>query len=64
MTREIQVTVDQIPCLVIVSDESQALLEAKAAGRAIIAVEKDGRTLPSAPYVVPNWEDVSWSWQS
>lgn len=59
MTREIQVTVDQIPCLVIVSDESQALLEAKAAGRAIIAVEEDGRTLPAAPYVVPNWEDVS-----
>lgn len=40
MTREIQVTVDQIPCLVIVSDESQALLEAKAAGRAIMPLRR------------------------
>ena len=40
MTREIEVVVDETHCLVVGSDEKVALLEAKAAGRAIVAIEK------------------------
>ena len=58
MTREIEVVVDETHCLVVGSDEKVALLEAKAAGRAIVAIEKGMEEFSSvAPYVVPSWED-------
>lgn len=60
MTREIKVTVDQIPCQVLISDEYKVLLEAKAAGRAFIAVEQEGGPgVSGAPYVVWGWDNVS-----
>lgn len=60
MTREIGVTVDQIPCTVVISDEGEALLATKAAGRAIVAVEgKAGEDLSAAIYAAPSWEDVN-----
>ncbi len=60
MTREIQVLADGIYGSVVISDEEQALLAAKAAGRAVLGVEgKTGERLWAAPCVVPSWEEVT-----
>lgn len=60
MTKEIGVTVDQVLCRVIISDEGQALQAAKAAGRAVIAVEgRKGEDLSAAVYAAPSWKDVN-----
>lgn len=60
MTREIEAAADGIRGVVVISDEEQALLAAKAAGRAVLGVEgKEGERLWAAPYVVSSWEEVT-----
>lgn len=46
---------------VIISDEPEALLAAKAAGRAIIGVDRDGNNwnLECAPYIIYEFEDAT-----
>lgn len=58
MVREMEVRVDNQPHTVVISDEPEALLAAKAAGRAIIGVETepDGARLAVARYIIPGWE--------
>lgn len=43
---------------VLISDESQALLAAAAAGRAVVGYAPDGRFVFGAPYVVESLEDL------
>lgn len=60
MTREIEAAADGFRAAVVISDEEQALLAAKAAGRAVLGVEgKEGERLWAAPYVVSSWEEVT-----
>ena len=69
MVKQIQVRVEGICTTVVISDEPEALLAAKAAGRAIIGVEEHGgeewngqeRAKSTdgslcAPYIAPGWE--------
>lgn len=67
MVKEIQVRAEDRSIAVFVSDEPEALLAAKAAGRAIVGVEpmppEDGEMYSHgviyAPYIVPGWEYVT-----
>ena len=58
MVREQEVTVENICCRVVISDEARALLAAKAAGRVIVAYLRENRTedLSMARYGVEDME--------
>ena len=58
MVREQDVTVENICCRVVISDEARALLAAKAAGRVIVAYLRENRTedLSMARYGVEDME--------
>ena len=59
MTEERRVRIDGTEYRLLISDEPQALLAAKAAGRAVLGVEDPLRgnwELKGIPYVVPGWE--------
>lgn len=65
MVKEIQVRAEGICTTVVLSDEPEALLAAKAAGRAIVGVEEmtpggdwemSVRGLAWVPYIAPGWE--------
>ena len=58
MGREQDVTVENICCRVVISDEARALLAAKAAGRVIVAYLRENRTedLSMARYGVEDME--------
>lgn len=64
MVKEIQVRAEGIDITVVISDEPEALLAARAAGRAVVGVEKmppeggemSGTGVVYAPYIVPGWE--------
>ena len=61
MVKEMEICVDGLRRTIVISDEPEALLAAKAAGRAIIGVEQKagGASLPAARYIVPGWEFVT-----
>lgn len=59
MTKERSIRIDGTEYRLLISDEPQALLAAKAAGRAVLGVEAPGRggwEIRGIPYVVPGWE--------
>ena len=61
MVKEMEICVDGLRRTIVISDEPEALLAAKADGRAIIGVEQKagGAPLPAARYIVPGWEFVT-----
>lgn len=61
MVLEYMVTLEEMDYPVIISDEPEALLAAKAAGRAIIGVETYGNNwdFKDVPYAVPDFKDVT-----
>lgn len=59
MTKERRIRIDGTDHRLLISDEPQALLAAKAAGRAVLGVENAVQgdwSLRGIPYVVPGWE--------
>ena len=60
MVRKYKAFIENRSYVVVVSDEIQALLEAQAAGRAVVGVaEIDEWDMKGIPYVVPSWEDAT-----
>ena len=61
MVKEMEICADGLRRTIVISDEPEALLAAKADGRAIIGVEQKagGAPLPAARYIVPGWEFVT-----
>lgn len=61
MVKEMEICADGLRRTIVISDEPEALLAAKADGRAIIGVEQKagGASLPAARYIVPGWEFVT-----
>ncbi len=61
MTVEYRILVEGKQHTVVLSDETQALLAAKAAGRAFVGVGRAGEQLPmgEVPYVIPSFADAS-----
>ena len=64
MVTERSICLDGKTCTAVISDEPEALLAAKAAGRAVVGVESE-RTgiweLKGIPYVIPDIEAVSYT---
>lgn len=62
MVTERSICLDGKTCTAVISDEPEALLAAKAAGRAVVGVESE-RTgiweLKGIPYVIPDFEDAT-----
>lgn len=57
MREERRIVVEGIPYVVVISDEKEALLAAKADGRALIGFEtRPGLDLGPAPYVAQSWD--------
>lgn len=59
MTKEHKVRIDGSEYRLLISDEPQALLAAKAAGRAVLGIEnplQGAGMLQGIPYVAPGWE--------
>lgn len=58
MREERTVTVDGMPCTVVISDEKEALLAADAAGRASVALWREGGEFLPAAFAVERPEDA------
>ena len=62
MVTERSICLDGKTCTAVISDEPEALLAAKAAGRAVVGVESERtgiRELKGIPYVIPDFEDAT-----
>lgn len=62
MVAEQMIRIEDRECIAVISDEPQALLAAKAAGRAVVGVEGKGEdiwNMRGIPYVVPSFEDAT-----
>ena len=60
MVTERSISLDGKTCTAVISDEPEALLAAKAAGRAVVGVEREGEDIwdiKGIPYVIPDIED-------
>ena len=62
MVTERSICLDGKTCTAVISDEPEALLAAKAAGRAVVGVECEGAgiwDMKGIPYVIPDIEDAT-----
>ena len=62
MVTERSISLDGKTCTAVISDEPEALLAAKAAGRAVVGVEREGEDIwdiKGIPYVIPDIEDAT-----
>lgn len=62
MVTERSICLDGKTCTAVISDEPEALLAAKAAGRAVVGVERKGSDvwdMKGIPYVIPDIEDAT-----
>ena len=61
MVTERSICLDGKTCTAVISDEPEALLAAKAAGRAIIGVENDGNkwNITCAHYIIPDFTSAT-----
>ena len=62
MVAERSISLDGKTCTAVISDEPEALLAAKAAGRAVVGVEREGADIwdiKGIPYVIPDIKDAT-----